>query len=242
MLEMLDASTRRATWLKDIPNYVVPLPGDFERLKSGLPRNIKESLRKCYNSLRRAGLSFEMKVLDRELELEAGLSNFLELHRARAEVQDTVPHRNAFSNERAREFLRVICRKFAAQGRLRIFQLLIEGRVVATRLAFVCQDTLYLYFSGYDPAYRQYSIMTTLLAEILRSAIETGFAAVNLSTGKDESKLRWRPTEVLYGDVLIVSPMRRSAIAHEITTYGKQKLHDMVVKHRVFDFLARRRD
>jgi hypothetical protein len=46
----------------------------------------------------------------------------------------------------------------------------------------------------------------------------------------------------MYGDLSLISPMKRSVIAHEITVFGKEKLHDMVVKHRVLDFLARRRD
>jgi CelD/BcsL family acetyltransferase involved in cellulose biosynthesis len=120
--------------------------------------------------------------------------------------------------------------------------LIINGQAVATRIAFVQEDTLYTYFSGFDPQYRKYSVATTLLAEILRYAIRNGLAFVNLSTGRDESKLRWRPKEVMYGDLSLISPMKRSVIAHEITVFGKEKLHDMVVKHRVLDFLARRRD
>ncbi len=242
LVALIDASPGKVTWLRDVPNYVIHLPNSFETLKATLPRNIKESLRKCYNSLKRVGLGFELRVTNGQEELAAELAVFFELHRARAELQDTIRHRDAFRNQRSRDFLHAICERFASLGRLRMFQLLLEGKVVATRIAFVCQDHLYLYFSGYDPTYRQYSIMTTLLAEILRYAIQSGYTAVNLSTGKDESKLRWRPTEALFSDVLVISPMRRSIIAHELTSFGKQKLHDLVVKHRALDFLARRRD
>jgi ribosomal protein S18 acetylase RimI-like enzyme len=239
---LLASYSGRVKWLKEVPNYVIELPKTFEELKAPLPRNIKESIRKCYNSLRRAGLDFELRVLECVEELQGGLETFYALHRARAGLADSVIHRDAFANERARGFLQDICKRFVRRGRLRIFQLIINGQAVATRIAFVQEDTLYTYFSGFDPQYRKYSVATTLLAEILRYAIRNGLAFVNLSTGRDESKLRWRPKEVMYGDLSLISPMKRSVIAHEITVFGKEKLHDMVVKHRVLDFLARRRD
>ena len=46
---------------------------------------------------------------------------------------------------------------------------------------------MYLYYSGYDPGWRQYSIMTTLMAEILRWSIAERMTTVNLSTGNDLS-------------------------------------------------------
>ncbi len=43
--------------------YVLALPDSWDEFKKRLRRNIKESLRKCYNSLKRDGLSFRLEVL-----------------------------------------------------------------------------------------------------------------------------------------------------------------------------------
>jgi hypothetical protein len=59
-------------------------------------------------------------------------------------------------------------------------------------------NTLYLYYSGWEPAYGKYSVMTTLHAEIIQHAIARGLSSVHLSTGKDVSKTRWGAHEVSY--------------------------------------------
>ena len=76
--------------------------------------------------------------------------------------------------------------------------LCIAGEAVALRLGFVHDDELYLYYSGYDPAWGRYSVMTTVVAEAIKWAIGQGFGRVNLSTGSDVSKTRWRPSHVEY--------------------------------------------
>jgi CelD/BcsL family acetyltransferase involved in cellulose biosynthesis len=77
----------------------------------------------------------------------------------------------------------------------------VNGKLAAIRLAFVLDDELYLYFSGFDPEWRKYGVMTTLVVEIMKWAIENKFALLNLSTGKDLSKLRWKPREIIFQDI-----------------------------------------
>ena len=60
-----------------------------------------------------------------------------------------------------------------------LFELEIAGEIVASRLAFLEGRELYFYYSGYDPAWRKYSVMTTLMAEIMRWSISRRFAAVS---------------------------------------------------------------
>jgi CelD/BcsL family acetyltransferase involved in cellulose biosynthesis len=90
----------------------------------------------------------------------------------------------------------------------------VGGEVVATRIGFAMGDTLYLYFSGSDPAWRKYSVMTTAVAEAFQRAIAEGFAAVNLSNGTDVSKTRWAPERIDYHDLVQVAPSRRARLAH----------------------------
>lgn len=115
----------------------------------------------------------------------------------------------------AREFLVDVCRRFADRGTLRIFSLKIRDKTVATRIGFANGDSLYLYYSGFDPRFARYSIMTTTVAEAIRYAIEHGFRSVNLSTGSDVSKTRWRPNVFKYQQAVILSPSRRATWTHE---------------------------
>ena len=107
-------------------------------------------------------------------------------------------HPDRFQDGASRAFLGDLASEMARRTQLVIFELEIAGRIVASRLAFLHDCQLYLYYSGYDPGWRDYSIMTTLMAEILRWGISKQLASVNLSTGSDASKLRWQPEEIVF--------------------------------------------
>jgi CelD/BcsL family acetyltransferase involved in cellulose biosynthesis len=202
-------------WGREVPDYLLTMPADWELFKAGLGRNIKESLRKCYNSLKRDNLEFKFNVLVSPEQIDGGLDHFLRLHAARASATDTITHRDVFESGHAREFLRDYLKHAAARGTARIFQLEISGKVVATRLAFVVGEALYLYFSGFDPEWGKYSVMTTTVAEALKWAIDNKFATVNLSPGNDVSKTRWNPTEVMLREAIIPSPSFLGPLVHQ---------------------------
>ena len=115
-------------------------------------------------------------------------------------------HANYFQSPRMRNFLREYVRRIAAQDRLRIFQIIIGGEVVATRLGFLMGDEVYLYYSGYSPPWGRYSVMTTVTVEAIRWSFGAGVRIVNLSTGSDYAKRRWLPLETVSSDYRVWSP------------------------------------
>jgi hypothetical protein len=62
---------------------------------------------------------------------------------------------------------------------------------------------MYLYYSGFDPAWARYSVMTTATAEGFRYAIAQGLKSANLSLTGEQSKLRWRPRRVEFHSALV---------------------------------------
>lgn len=201
------------TGYSELQNHFLPLPESWEAFRASLSRNIKESLRKCYNSLARDGHGFALRVVEAPGEVEDALATFLRLHRMRAETSGTVDHLDVFGRPEARDFLLDWGRSLARRGEIRIFQLVIAGEVVATRIGIVLGRELYLYYSGYDTAWGRYSVMTTTVAEALRWAIEHGFSIANLSTGTDVSKMRWRPRQAVYAAGYQVSRSLKSRLA-----------------------------
>ena len=195
------------------PDYVLQLPETWDAFRAGLSRNIKESLRKCYNSLKRDGHAFVFRAVEEPAPVRAAIERFFALHSARANVDTNVRHGDVFGSSRAREFLLDVAQENAERGAMRVFQLEIAGKVVATRIGFALGSELYLYFSGYDPEWGKYSVMTTVVAEAIKWAIEHGFKVVNLSPGSDVSKLRWGPQEILFGTALQLSERRRGRVA-----------------------------
>ena len=183
-------------WSNDLVNPILELKPTWEQFRAGLPRNIRESLRKCRNAPKRDGLSFEFHVVSDSGDIDLALHTFFELHRARSKMPSALGHMDYFASIRSQRFLADVCNRFANRGLLRIFELKHNDSVIATRIGFVLGDTLYLYYSGYDPQYQKYSVMTTVVAESVKYAITEGFRFVNLSTGRDVSKTRWSPREV----------------------------------------------
>jgi CelD/BcsL family acetyltransferase involved in cellulose biosynthesis len=199
-------------WERPVRDYYLPLPPAWDQLKSRLSRNMKEALRKCYNSLAHRGIEFTLRVVSRPADAASALERFFELHAQRACATDTVPHANVFATARARAFLCEYGQRMAERDQLRIFELEIAGETVATRVGFELDDDLYLYYSGYACAWGKHSVMTTLVAEAIRWAITQRLKGVNLSTGHDRAKTRWKPDEIVLWDRVLRSPTRQGRL------------------------------
>ena len=205
----------RVEWLNELPAYELELAPTWDAFKSGLKRNIKESLRRCYNAPKRDGHEIRLEVTRARGEIKPALERFLELHAMRADVTDTtVEHPNRFATPRARGFLFDVCDRLAADDVTRVFTLFVNETPVACRIGFMLPETLYLYYSGYDPAWSKYSVMTTTVAEAIKYAFEAKMRRVHLSTGTDISKTRWGATETVFFDAVVVRESLRSKWAH----------------------------
>jgi CelD/BcsL family acetyltransferase involved in cellulose biosynthesis len=213
-------------WEQQTPCYYLPLPASWSDFRARLHRNIKESLRKCYNSLARDRHAFSLRVVSDPAQSGEALETFFRLHRERGQLAGTVSHNDVFATQKDRDFLIDYAQQMASRDQLRVFQLVIGGQVVATRLGFLLGDELYLYYSGYDTRWSRYSVMTTVVAEAIKWAIDRRLRVVNLSTGYDVSKLRWAPKAMMFRSALRVSPERRSQRAfnayHQLVRFGRE--------------------
>jgi CelD/BcsL family acetyltransferase involved in cellulose biosynthesis len=195
--KMQQDSDAPVVWRKSTVGHYVTLPDSWEEMKSQLSRNMKEALRKCYNPLRRDGHEFVFRVVSEPAQAVIAIEHLIRLHKVRASAPDMVRHPDSFESAAARGFFTDYALQMAERGQLTVFQLEIAGEIVATRAAFLFGDEMYLSYSGYEPAWGRYSIMTTLVAEVFKWAIANKLSGVNLSTGSDASKTRWKPTEIV---------------------------------------------
>jgi CelD/BcsL family acetyltransferase involved in cellulose biosynthesis len=196
--------------------YTLPVADTWEAFRASRSRNIKEALRKCANSLRRDGHAAEFVVATSIHDVPKTLERFFELHAMRARSPDGVSHPDVFASQASRTFLVDAFTRFASRGEARAFLLQIRGKVVAIRLGFALGDTLYLYYSGYDPGWRRYSVMTTVVANAIQHAILEGRHFVHLSTGTDVSKTRWHPCRQDLLAATEVSPSWRGRLSHSV--------------------------
>ena len=203
----------RAEFSHEQESFVLDLPGTWEEFKRGLKRNIKESLRKCYNAPKRDGITFRFDAVGEPEGIARAVERFLVLHQKRAQQTGTVQHKDVFAGRTARHFLLDVCARLVEKNAVRVFSLLHEDQVVATRIGFLNNGHLFLYYSGYEPSWGKYSVMTRALAETIQWSIRQGLSSVNLSTGRDVSKLRWGPVQKSYFEYVELSPHLRSRLS-----------------------------
>lgn len=227
------AGATRLEWQPPGLDYVVDLAPTWEAFRAGLKRNIRESLRHCYNSLKRDGVNFEVEVAETPEAVRNGLHTFLSLHAMRAGLTHTVTHPHRFESDTSRRFLYEVCDRLATSGVARVFMMKVRGCVVATRIAFVVGEQLYLYYSGFDPRWAKYSVSTTIVAEAMKYAIEKGLKAANLSTGTDVSKTRWGARLVPFYEAIQPRAGVRSRVtyaAYRSLTGGQGRWLDPVLR------------
>jgi CelD/BcsL family acetyltransferase involved in cellulose biosynthesis len=202
------AQAHAAGWsaLPSVPYYVLPLPDSWDVLRSRLKRNVKENLRHCYNSLARERHQWAFEAVSEPSMLPGALDEFFQLHRARADAERGPQHSDHFHSSVHQEFLRRVGHDLALEGRFMVCRLRVDGSVVASRIVLLAGDSMYLYYSGFDPAWSRYSVATTIAAECIKLAIERGAQTVNLSTGNDVSKTRWGPEERYLGSLQMIAP------------------------------------
>jgi CelD/BcsL family acetyltransferase involved in cellulose biosynthesis len=199
--DALESSTR-FRWTRAVPDYVLKLPSDWPAFERQFSRRVRKKLRSCYRLLANDNHIIDFRVKHRPEDAPSAVDTFFNLHKSRTQVR----YFDVFSSPAARAFFSEYAVAMASRDQLRIFQLAFDDTVVATRLGFAFGDELYLYHAGNDPDWDKYSIMTTLLAEIMKWAISENVGLLNLSTGNDRSKTRWNPIEIVYEDGIEVAP------------------------------------
>jgi CelD/BcsL family acetyltransferase involved in cellulose biosynthesis len=200
-----------------LPCYVLELPGSWDQLIGTVSSNTRKSIRKSYEFLERDGHKFCFRIQEQPEKVSEALEIFFSLHAARSAAPDMKIHRDRLTGYKDRtDIVADFARKMSERGSLKMLQLEIKDEIVATRIAFLLGSDLYLYYSGFDPNWRRYGVMTTLMAETMKWAIANGIERVNLSTGTDSGKTRWRPHEIRYYNKIQVSPTLRGKLAFYI--------------------------
>lgn len=186
--------------------HPMDLPESWEAFRAGLKRNIKESLRHCYNSLARDGHTYSFEVWDEPARLPEALDRFLLLHHSRSAYRGSdARHSDYYASPNEERFLRALSPELLRLGVLHPAFLRVDGEIVASRLLLECGGQLYLHHSGFDPRWWRYSVATTLVAESIKWAIGRGLRVMNLSSGTDVSKTRWNVSRVRYQSVIVLA-------------------------------------
>ncbi len=202
------------------------LPGSWDEFVKGLNKSMRDNIKYYPRLLARHGHLMRIQIASSPEEVEAGLSEFLRLHHARAALSGTARHDDRFALPSHQRFLSRVAPALAEAGVMRLTILTVDGVNTAAQISLQCGETVYVYYSGFDPAWRRYSVAMIATAQCIRDALERGVMRVDFLSGSGQFKERWDTTRVTQGKVILLRDARYLTAASAIYTL----LHYLVVE------------
>ncbi len=161
----------------------VELPDDWEAYLGTLSKKDRHELRRKLRRLDSAGGDVRLKVVTEAAEADAMLDTLFHLMRISSH------HKEEFLDRPGMEaFFREMTHDMAAEGLLRFYFLTFDGEAVASVLNFDVGGQLYMYNSGYDPAYSHYAVGLMSKTLLIKDAIESGRSCVDFLRGDENYK------------------------------------------------------
>jgi len=171
--------------LKEEQEAVAPrlaLPETWEDYLASLNKKDRHELRRKIRRAFDSGAEVTFDCLSTQADVVEAMDDFLELHtRSRQDKTD-------FMTPEMEQFFRRMASVMAAEDLIRLFMLRVNGKPAAAVLCFDAGSHLYLYNSGYDPAYSGLSVGLVSKALCLRWAIENGKSGLDFLRGDEPYK------------------------------------------------------
>ena len=161
----------------------VCLPDTWDEYLSTLSKKDRHELRRKLRRLDTAGGDVALKVVTEAGEAATELDTLFHLMRISSH------HKEEFLDRPGMEaFFREMTATMAAEGMLRFYFLTFDGVAVASVLNFDLGGQLYMYNSGYDPAYSHYAVGLMSKTLLIKDAIENGRRCVDFLRGDEAYK------------------------------------------------------
>jgi CelD/BcsL family acetyltransferase involved in cellulose biosynthesis len=168
----------------------VALQGSFHSYLRAIPKKERHEIRRKARNLEQLLPQAQLRVVTQRDEALALLPDFFRLHRLSA------PDKERFLTPVVEEFFARIVGATADGGWLRLY-VLSDGEVpVAMMLAFLADNQLLVYNSGFDPSHRQLSVGMTLTGMMIEHAANDGVAICDFLRGNESYKYRFGAHDV----------------------------------------------
>ncbi len=161
----------------------IPLPGDFEAYLAGIDKKQRHEIRRKMRRAEEQGGVEWYLVQDKE-KLESEMTAFLEMMAGD-------PAKAAFLTDEMRAQMQDSARAAFEAGWLQLAFLTVNGQKTAGYLNFDYQGRVWVYNSGLDRRFMEYSPGWVLLAYLLRWANEQGRSEFDFMRGDEEYKYRF---------------------------------------------------
>lgn len=160
----------------------VALPASWDEYLASLGKKDRHELRRKLRRFTEAGQQMRSYAVSTPDEVRAGLDDFIRLHTASRH------DKREFMTPEMEAFFREMAVTLAGRGLVRLYFIELDGRRVASLLAFDTGDELLLYNSGYDPEFSFASVGIVSKALTLKAAIEDGKRVFDFMRGAEPYK------------------------------------------------------
>lgn len=190
----------------------LPLTGAFETFFSKLSFNHRAKVRRKLNRLKDRGTVRLEEVTTAELSDRALDEGF------RIEAAGWKSHTGTAisSAPEVESFYRLLARRVAGQGQLRLLFLTVDGVRIAFAYGLFHRNKLYVMKTGYDPEYSYYSPYNLLCYLVFEEGFARGLEEYEFLGNNDAWKLSW--TQLIRGHdwLYIFAPNWRARLLYQI--------------------------
>jgi CelD/BcsL family acetyltransferase involved in cellulose biosynthesis len=158
------------------------LPATWDDYLASLGKKDRHELRRKIRRAFDSGAEVTFEALSTQAEIAGAMDDFLSLHTgSRAD-------KGEFMTPEMEVFFRRMASAMAGEGLVRLFFLRVNKKPAAAVLCFDAGSHLYMYNSGYDPAYSNLSVGIVSKALVLQWAIENGKTGLDFLRGDEPYK------------------------------------------------------
>lgn len=166
------------------PCPYIPLPGDWEVYLASIDKKQRHEIRRKIRRLEEAPEDIHFYILNNRSDLDAEIDDFLTLM-----AQD--PEKEKFLSNEMRQQICLSAQKAFDSGWLQLAFLSINGEKAAGYMNFDFADHIWVYNSGMDFKFREYSPGWVLLGYLLKWANDNKRIAFDFMRGGEEYKYRF---------------------------------------------------
>ncbi len=178
------------------PSPHITLPGDFETYLAGIDKKQRHEIRRKLRNLDASPVDGGFYIVQEADQLHAEVEAFLDMM-----AQD--PAKQAFLIPAMRQHIHNTARSTFEHGWLQLAFFTLDGEKAAASMNFLYDNRLWLYNSGWEWAYREFSPGWLLLAFLIRWATENNIQGFDFMRGDEDYKYKFGGIDRYVNQVII---------------------------------------
>jgi CelD/BcsL family acetyltransferase involved in cellulose biosynthesis len=199
------------TWRGDASPYVT-LSGTWDSYHASLPAKFRSNLRNRLSRLRAYGEP-QLEILARPEDVAAARKDALRLEASgwKDETRTSIT-----SDPSVQRFYSLLAERAAGRGWLRLMFLTVGGRRIATAYGSCFDGRLFLFKTGYDPAYASCAPFKLLMYLATRRAFADGLQEIDFLGDAEPWKLEWTSTSRVHDWLYVFPHTIRARLLHSL--------------------------